>query len=149
MSKAVGLLNDAQTPLLAAIRLFWGWQFTMTGWGKLHHLDHVTEFFATLNLPMPGTTAIFVAMVEFLGGVFLALGLGTRVVALILFVNMSVAFWTADREALMSFFAAPEKFYGADPFPFWAVALLLAAFGPGRWAADRWLIPYVQGVEKA
>ncbi|MDR3738596.1 MAG: DoxX family protein [Terracidiphilus sp.] len=140
---AARLAGLAQTPLLTAIRLYWGWQFAVTGLGKLHSLDRVTEFFGSLHLPMPGFTAAFVASVEFLGGVLLALGLGTRLVALILLVNMSVAFWVADREALFAVFSAPEKFYGADAFLFWAAALLLLIFGPGAWSMDRWL-----GVER-
>jgi len=53
----VALLNHLQSPLLLAIRLYWGFQFMQDGWGKLTHLDKVTEFFATLNLPAPGATA--------------------------------------------------------------------------------------------
>ena len=30
-----------QSPLLLAIRLYWGWQFVQDGWGKLTHLDKV------------------------------------------------------------------------------------------------------------
>ena len=133
---AISRLNLAQTPLLLSIRLYWGWQFAVAGWGKLHHLDHVTEFFTSLNLPAPGVTALFVALVEFLGGILLATGTAGRAIALILFVNMSVAYYTADREALLGIFSAPDKFYAADPFPFWAVALLLLVFGPGKWAVD-------------
>lgn len=138
---AVRAANGLQTPLLAAIRLYWGWQFAVTGWGKLHNLDRVTEFFTTLQLPMPAVTAVVVATVEFAGGLLLAAGLGTRAAALVLFTNMSVAYWVADRDAVMGFFSAPDKFYGADPFPFWSVALLLLVFGPGKWALDRWLGP--------
>ena len=54
-----------QSPLLLAIRLYWGWQFAQDGWGKLTHLDRVTEFFASLNLPAPGLTALVVALIEF------------------------------------------------------------------------------------
>jgi len=60
----VSLANHAQSPLLLLIRLYWGWQFMQDGWGKLHHLDRVTQFFASLNLPAPGTTALCVALVE-------------------------------------------------------------------------------------
>ena len=36
------------SPFLLAVRVFWGWQFMITGWGKLHNLAHVTQYFATL-----------------------------------------------------------------------------------------------------
>jgi putative oxidoreductase len=130
------LANRAQCALLLFIRLYWGWQFAQTGWGKLHHPDRVAQFFATLHLPAPGTTALFVAMVEFVGGILFALGIGSRAVSLVLFINMTVAYWTADREAFTSFFSAPDKFYAADPYTFWFAALLILIFGPGWIAVD-------------
>jgi putative oxidoreductase len=130
------LANGAQSPVLLLIRLFWGWQFAETGWGKLHNLGHVTEFFTSLGLPAPAQTALFVALVEFVGGILLALGLGSRLVSLVLFINMTVAYWTADHDAFLGLFSAPDKFYGADPFTFWFVALLILVFGPGLIAVD-------------
>ena len=130
------LANRAQSPLLLLIRLYWGWQFAQTGWGKLHNLDRVTGFFTTLGLPAPGPTALFVALVEFVGGILFALGLGSRPVALVLFANMTVAYWTADREAFMGILSAPDKFYAADPYTFWFASLLVLIFGAGLFAAD-------------
>jgi putative oxidoreductase len=144
-SRFAALANRAQSPLLLLIRLYWGWQFAQTGWGKLHNLDHVTQFFTTLGLPAPGPTALFVALVEFVGGILLALGLGSRLVSLVLFVNMTVAYWTADREAFTGILSAPDKFYAADPYTFWFAALLILVFGPGLLALDtllgKWLGP--------
>jgi putative oxidoreductase len=135
-TRARTLLNSLQSPLLLLIRLYWGWQFAQTGWGKLHNLAHVTEFFTSLNLPAPAATALFVALVEFIGGILLALGLGSRLVSLVLFINMTVAYITADREAFFGIFSAPDKFYAADPFTFWFAALLILIFGPGLFAID-------------
>lgn len=140
-ARIASLLNRGQSPLLLAIRLFWGWQFAVTGWGKLHNLDRVTEFFTSLNLPAPHFTAVCIALLEFAGGILFALGLGSRFISLLLFVNMTVAYWTADRDALLGFFSAPDKFYGADPFTFWFAALLILIFGPGSFAVDRFLAP--------
>jgi putative oxidoreductase len=134
--KLIGLVNRGQGILLLLIRLDWGYQFAQTGWGKLHRLPQVTEFFASLGLPMPGVTAEFVGLVEFLGGILLALGVGSRAVAAILFVNMSVAYVTADHDAVAAFFTDPGKFASADPFTFWFVALLVLVFGPGWVAVD-------------
>jgi putative oxidoreductase len=135
-SSFVRLANGAQSPVLLLVRLFWGWQFAETGLGKLHNLAHVTEFFASLGLPAPAQTALFVALVELIGGILLALGVGSRLVSLVLFVNMTVAYWTADRDAFLGVFSAPDKFYAADPFTFWFVALLILVFGPGYFALD-------------
>jgi len=138
-SSIARLLNLLQSPLLLAIRLYWGWQLVQSGWGKLHNLDHVTEFFTSLNLPSPHFTALFVALVEFVGGILLALGLGSRLVPLVLFVNMTVAYWAADREAFGHILNDPGKFYAADPYTFWFAALIVLIFGPGYLALDNCL----------
>jgi len=130
------LASSLQSPLLLVVRLYWGWQFAQSGWGKLHHLENVTSFFASLNLPLPGPTAAFVSSLEFFGGLLLILGLGSRLIGLVLTVNMCVAYWTADREALLSIFSDPGKFYNADPYTFWFASLLVLVFGPGRFALD-------------
>jgi putative oxidoreductase len=135
-TSASNLANYLQSPFLLAIRLYWGYQFAQSGWGKLHRIPQVTEFFGTLGIPHPHMTAILCSLVEFVGGILLALGLGSRLTALILFVNMSVAYWTADREAVGMIFSDPGKFYAADPFTFWFVALIVLAFGPGYLALD-------------
>jgi putative oxidoreductase len=152
--KFFNLVSYAQTPFLLFVRLYWGWQISQNGWGKLHNLPHVTEFFAGLGLPAPGPTAIFVATFEFIGGILLAIGLLSRVAALGFVIDMTMAYITADREALLSFWSAPEKFYGADPFIFLFVGLLILIFGPGKIAVDtllgRWLsAPEEQAVGSA
>ncbi len=143
--RARASLNWLQSPLLLAIRLYWGWQFAQDGWGKLHHLDKVTQFFASLNLPMPSQTALFVALVEFAGGILFAAGIGTRLISLVLFVNMTVAFWTAEKEAFLGVLSSPDKFQAADAYNYWFAALLILILGPGWVAVDtlagRWFAP--------
>ena len=34
----VTIVSALRSPLLLAIRLYWGFQFAQTGWGKLQHL---------------------------------------------------------------------------------------------------------------
>src|SRR5216683_7485723 len=99
-----------RSPFLLLVRLYWGWQLVESGWGKLHHLDKVTDFFTSLNLPMPAQTALAISCLEFFGGIFLALGLVSRLTAFVLTINMLVAYITADREALFSIFSDPDKF---------------------------------------
>ena len=62
--RSTNALNRLQSPLLLAVRLYWGWQFAQDGYGKLTHLEKVTQYFATLNLPMPAQTAFAVALIE-------------------------------------------------------------------------------------
>lgn len=130
------ICNLAQSVLLLLIRLYWGWQFAQDGWGKLHHLDKVGSYFATLNLPMPAQTALFVSLIEFAGGIMLAAGLFTRVTALVLFINMTVAFWTAEKDAFLGVISNPDKFQAADAYSYWFAALLILVFGPGWIAID-------------
>ncbi len=130
------LVSYLQSPFLLLVRLYWGWQLAQNGWGKLHHLGNVTEFFASLGLPMPAQTAVFIACVEFFGGIFLALGLFSRMTGLVLTVNLAMAYVIGDREALLSFFSDPDKFVAAAPFAFLVVALIVLVFGAGRISLD-------------
>jgi putative oxidoreductase len=129
-----------QSPFLLLVRLYWGWQFAQTGWGKLHNLAKITDFFMTLNIPFPAANAHFVAGLEFVGGLLLILGLGTRLVGLVLAGNMLVAYWTADHEALTSILSDPGKFYVADPYTFFFASLLALIFGAGYFSLDALMI---------
>jgi putative oxidoreductase len=130
------LASMAQSPLLLIVRLYWGFQFMQAGWGKLHNLEHVTQFFMSIGIPAPGPTALFVACVEFFGGVLLMLGLASRLTGLVLTGNMLVAYVTAERPALLDVFSDPGTFYQALPFTFLFAALLVLIFGPGWFALD-------------
>ncbi len=125
-----------QSPFLLAVRLYWGWQFTQTGWGKLHHLARITEFFRSLGIPAAAFNAHFVSGLEFVGGLLLIAGLASRLTGFLLAANMFVAYWTADHEALLSVFSDPGKFYGADPYTFLFASLLVLIFGAGFFSLD-------------
>jgi|SRR5215831_9749584 len=131
------LIAYAQSPFLLFVRLYWGWQLWQSGWGKLHNLDKVSDFFSSLNLPAPGRMAIFIACVEFFGGILLALGAFSRVTSLVLTVNLTMAYVLADREALFSIFSDPDKFMAAAPFTFLFASLLVLIFGAGKLSADK------------
>jgi putative oxidoreductase len=132
----LGLVSYLPSPFLLLVRLYWGWQLAQSGWGKLHHLSNVGEYFGTLGLPMPAQMAVFIACVEFFGGIFLALGLASRITALVLTVNLTMAYVIGDREALLSFFSDPDKFIAAAPFAFLLVAVIVLIFGSGKISAD-------------
>ena len=131
-----GLVSYLQSPFLLFVRLYWGWQLAQSGWGKLHHLSNVAEYFGTLGLPMPAQMAVFIACIEFFGGIFLALGLASRVTGLVLTVNLIMAYIIGDREALLSFFSDPDKFMAAAPFIFLMVSLIVLIFGAGKISVD-------------
>lgn len=131
-----GSANSLQSVFLLCVRLYWGWQFCQTGWGKLHNLPHVVEFFASLGIPAPALNAYFVTGLEFFGGILLALGLGGRLIALPLTIDMLVAYITADRAALLSIFSKPEDFYAAAPYTFLVASIIILIFGSGRYSLD-------------
>jgi putative oxidoreductase len=128
--------SSLQSPFLLAVRVYWGWQFAQTGWGKLGNLDRVTHFFTSLGIPAPALAAPSIATLEFAGGILLALGLGSRAIALLLTGDMLVAYITADREALFSIFSDPGKFSAAAPYTYLFSALLVLIFGPGKFSLD-------------
>jgi putative oxidoreductase len=128
--------SKLQSPLLLIIRLYWGWQFCQTGWGKLHTHDKVTEFFMSLHIPLPGANAWLVGVTESVGGLLLLLGLASRLAALPLIATLTVAYSTADNEALRAIFSDPDKFTGATPFLFLFACLIVLAFGPGVFSLD-------------
>ena len=128
--------SNLQSPFLLAVRLYWGWQFMQTGWGKLSDIGKVIGFFTDLGIPAPVLNAYFVSALEFGGGLLLILGLGSRLIALPLVINMMVAYITADREALFSIFSSPDKFTGAAPYTFLMASLIVLIFGPGKISTD-------------
>ena len=133
------IASSTQSLFLLAVRLYWGWQFAQTGWGKLQHLSKVTDFFTTLGIPAPTFSALAVSWLEFAGGILLALGFGSRFIGLLLAVDMFVAYLTAGRQNLLSIFSDPGKFYGDDAYTFLFASLLILIFGPGRLALDELL----------
>lgn len=137
-ARFVRLLNYLQCPLLLAIRIYWGLQFMQDGWGKLTHLGRVTEFFTSLNLPAPHATATLVATVELVGGILFLCGIASRLVSLVLFVNMTMAYLSVpdDRTNFFHILSNPSDFYGATPYTYWFAALLILIFGPGWVALD-------------
>lgn len=130
------LVSKLQSPFLLCVRLYWGWQLAESGWGKLHNLGKVTEYFTSLHLPMPAQMAVIISCVELFGGIFLAIGLFSRITALGLTINMIGAYITGDREALLSFFSDPDKFSAAAPYVFLIASLIVLIFGPGKFCID-------------
>ena len=132
-----GILDYLRSPLLLAMRLYWGWQFFLTGKGKLMNLDRVAAFFSDLGIPLPKLNAILAGSTELFGGLLLLLGLASRLVTIPLAITMTVAYLAADRDAVKGIFSDPDKFVTADPFLFLLTAVIVMAFGPGLFSIDR------------
>jgi putative oxidoreductase len=132
----IKIASSSQSVLLLAVRLYWGWQFAQTGWGKLQHLPKVTNFFASLGIPAPAFSAAAISWLELIGGIGLAFGIGSRIWGLLLGSDMFVAYLTAGRENLFSIFSDPGKFYGDDAYTFLFASALILIFGPGKFSID-------------
>jgi putative oxidoreductase len=144
-----GLISKPQSPFLLVVPLYWGWQIGQSGWGKLHHLDKVTDFFTSLNLSAPGLAAHVVSGLEPVGGILLFLRLGSRLIGLVLTLNMLVAYWAADKEELFAVFSDMEKFYVADPYTFLFASAMVLVFGAGLFSLDAFqLRRWNAGIEK-
>jgi putative oxidoreductase len=120
-------------PLFARITV--GWVFMWSGWGKLQGLPQVTQNFVEWGIPLPQVLAPFVSGVEFVGGIFLLVGLLTRISAGALGITMIVAIKSAKWADVDSL----ETLLGFDEFEYLALFLWLAIAGPGAASLDHWL----------
>src|ERR1700752_950111 len=125
-----------QSPFLLVLRLYFFWQFFLTGKGKLSNIGKVTEFFASLGIPLPTLNAYFIGSLECFGSLLLIIGLASRPLSLLIVISMTVAYLTADFEAVLNIFSDPDKFVKADPFPFLLTALIILVFGLGLFSID-------------
>jgi putative oxidoreductase len=112
-----------------------GWVFLWSGWGKLHNLPAITENFIGWGVPFPHILTPFVSGVEFFGGLFLLLGLLTRISAGALGITMIVAIKSAKWADVDSL----ETFLGFDETEYLALFLWLAIAGAGPISIDRLL----------
>ena len=99
------------------------------GFGKLPPSEQLVQGVAGMGFPVPVLFAWMAALAEFLGGLFIAAGLFTRISAFFLGFTMAVAAFVV---------------HGADPFNVKEMALLylfscvlLVFTGAGRYSADR------------
>ncbi len=127
-------------PLLLCIRLYWGWQFFLTGKGKLGNLEATSQFFGELGLPLPKLNAVMAGSTECVGGLLLLLGFMTRPICLPLIFTMVVAYLTAHLEELKGVWENPDGFVTAAPFLFLLASVINFTFGPGRWSVDHFLV---------
>jgi len=117
-------------PTLARLTL--GWVFIFSGWGKLHNLDEIVDFFREIGIPAPQLQAPFVSGVEFVCGLLVLLGLFTRIAAPPLVGVMIVAILTARLKDLTSI----DALFG---FIEWLYIILLGYLivnGPGALSLD-------------
>lgn len=131
--------DSLQSGVLLLIRLVWGLQFAQAGWGKWQDISRVTGYFTEIGIPFPELNAYLVASTELFGGLFLAIGLISRLTALPLIIAMIVAYLTTEQEALHELWGNPDPFLTAAPFLFLLASILTLVFGPGKLSLDYWI----------
>lgn len=128
--------SSLQSLFLLIIRLYWGWQFLIGGFGKLINVSQITPFFEQLGFPLPAVSVILAGSAEFFGGICLLLGLFSSIATIPLVITMVVAYLTAHRESVLNIFSKPEAFLAEGPFLFMLVSLIVMLFGPGKYSLD-------------
>ena len=95
-------------------RIAVGLVFVQSGWGKLHDLGSVTEYFASLGLPNPAFQAALASTTELVCGALLLVGFATRFAVVPLIITMCVAIRTAkwdEIDGIISVFTTIEGLY--------------------------------------
>ena len=121
-------------PLVA--RLVAGYVFMLAGWGKLNNLPQMIENFRDWGIPAPEILTPFVSGVECFGGLFLMLGLFTRIAGGMLSGVMVVAIISARLSEIDSL----ETLLGFEEMAYFAIFFWLAVTGAGKASLDYYIV---------
>jgi putative oxidoreductase len=124
------------------MRLFVGYFFMETGWGKIQNLDGFTMRFAQWGIPYPAFNAALSAYTEFLGGALTILGLGMRFVSIPMVINMIVAILSVKLKDV----GGLDDFAELDE-PLYALSFVWLFFSGAGWLSVDFLLR--QFVDKA
>jgi len=113
-----------------------GWVFLLSGWGKLHNLPKIVDFFRELGIPAPELQAPFASANEFVCGALLLVGLASRIATIPLMITMVVALVTAQRENIGSL----NDLFGLVEYLYIALLGWIAVAGPGPLSLDAQLV---------
>jgi putative oxidoreductase len=121
---------DWLAPLL--MRIYFGYFWAETGWGKIHNLDAFTQRFVGWGIPYPHLSATLSGYTEWIGGILLMLGLFTRLASFSLLFNMLVAVMTVKMKEVTGI----NDFAEMDEALYMFILFWLMMAGPGRVSAD-------------
>ncbi len=121
-----------------------GWIFLWSGWGKLHSLDKIVDFFSQLGIPYPEIQAPFASGTELVCGTLLLAGLFTRVASVPLIITMIVAIVTAQRENV----AGLGDLFGLVESLYVTLLIWIGVSGAGPLSLDHLLVRFATREEK-
>lgn len=124
-----------------AVRIVVGWVFLWSGWGKLHALPRMIENFREWGIPLPEVLTPFVSGMEFLGGLFLLVGLLTRFISVPMMVIMVVAIISAKWADVDSL----ETLLGFEEVSYFVMLGWLGIAGPGPVSLDHLILKKFRG----
>ena len=120
-------------PLL--LRLVFGWFWLETGWAKLHNLEFFAGRFVEWGIPWPMLSATVSGATDLIGGALLIIGLGTRLAAIPMIINMLVALAVVVLPTITTF----NEFVELDEVLYVCVLFWLLMAGPGKASLDHLL----------
>ena len=145
----IQFVDRLQPVLLLLLRLYVGYGFFKSGWGKLQNISTTAEYFVSLGIPLPTLNAFLAGATECFGGLLLLLGVASRVVTIPLIFTMIVAYSTQHIDELRTLWTVPPgksynpaAFFKAAPFLYLLTSLLVLLFGPGVFSIDGLLKRY-------
>jgi putative oxidoreductase len=147
--KLARLADKGQSALLLLIRVYIGYQCAISGWGHLHHIPKMVEFFTSLHIPFPKLNVIISGTTELIGGILLLIGIASRLVSFVLVGNFIVALMSVQLSIFefslgklaSAIWNDQSPILNDTAFPFLATALIVLLFGPGWYSIDgliRW-----------
>ena len=141
IEEVLTLLGRSEWVVQLLVRLFVGYFFMETGWGKLHNLDGFAQRFAGWGIPYPYFNANLSAYTEFIGGLLTMFGLGTRLVSIPMIINMLVAILKVNLMQVSSL----DDFSELDEPLYALVYLWLLLSGPG-WVSVDYIVSRALGL---
>ncbi|MFN0118203.1 MAG: DoxX family protein [Elusimicrobiota bacterium] len=130
MTEHTGLKCKLKSGGLLILRVLMGLGMAYHGYQKVFGgiMPRMAEGLTQMGMPAPTIMAWLAGLAELVGGLFIAIGLGTRISAFFVFVTMAVAFFWAH---------AKDPFQVKElAFLYGAVALSFVFTGGGRFSID-------------
>jgi putative oxidoreductase len=131
----INCCNNLQSIALLGIRLILAYNFYTTAIVKWEDINSVAEWFESMNIIFPKAHAYFVASIEMLAVFAFILGIGTRLISIILIPVLAVAIYTVH---LQNGYSVGNNGYEI-PLYYILMLLVLIGFGAGKLSIDNFL----------